>query len=107
MPLISQVVARNLALPGHVREKIEERILKLDGFFDVIRKCVVTVEGPGAHHQQGEHSVHIALAVPHREIVVNHRSDQSLENAVREAFSAADRQLQDYSRRLHAQRSAI
>jgi ribosome-associated translation inhibitor RaiA len=105
MPLISQVVARNLDLPARVREKIEERILKLDGFFDVIRKCVVTVEGPGAHHQKGEHSVRIAIDVPHREIAVDHRSDESLEIAVREAFSAADRQLQDYSRRLR-ERSA-
>lgn len=100
MPLISRIVARQTDIPGPIRRKIEERIGKLDEFYDRIESCVVTVDGPGPHHRKGRTSVHVAIAVPQRRIVANHGGDVSLDIAVREAFAAADRQVEDYARKL-------
>ncbi|KAF0246763.1 MAG: putative sigma 54 modulation protein/ribosomal protein [Planctomycetota bacterium] len=100
MPPITRIVERRFEIPDSVRRKIEQRIEKLDEFFDRIGHCVVTVVGPGAHHRKSRKSVHIAISVPKSRIVVNHGGDISLEIAVREAFGKADRQLEDYARRL-------
>ena len=100
MPLNSRIVARRIEISGSIRRKIEKRIDKLDEFYDRIKDCVVTVEGPGTHHKKGMNSVHVAISVPRRRIVANHGGDVSLEIAVREAFGAVDRQLEDYARKL-------
>lgn len=100
MPLKSRIHAHQVELPESIRARIETRIGKLDEFYDRIQSCDVAIEGPGAHHHRGPHTVRLAIAVPKREIVVDRQSAVSLEVAVREAFAAADRQLEDYARRL-------
>lgn len=101
MQIPMQITVRDIenseALETHIREKAK----KLDEFFDHIISCRVVVEMPHKHHHQGkEFNVRISVGVPGREIVVNRDKDEDVYVALRNAFDAAKRQLDDYVRQL-------
>lgn len=100
-----QVSFRNMD-PSEVMEaRIREKAGKLDQYFDQIMSCRVTVEAPHRHHHKGNlYRVRIDITVPDDELVVSHdRHDNHAHEdayvAIRDAFTAAQRQLEDYSRR--------
>jgi ribosomal subunit interface protein len=85
------------ALETHIREKAE----KLDEFFKHIMSCRVVVEMPHKHHHQGkEFNVRIDIGVPGSEIAVNRDHSEDVYVAIRDAFDAAKRQLEDYARKI-------
>lgn len=82
------------ALETHIRGKVE----KLEEFFKHITSCRVVVEVPHKHHHQGKQfNVRIDIGVPGSEIVVNHDHDEDIYVALRDAFDAAKRRLEDYA----------
>jgi ribosomal subunit interface protein len=86
------------ALETHIREKAE----KLETFFEPIMSCRVVVEMPHQHKHQGKaFNVRIDIGVPGSEIVVNRDRHEDVYVALRDAFDAAKRQLEDYARRLN------
>jgi ribosomal subunit interface protein len=85
------------ALEAHIREKAE----KLETFFEPIMSCRVVVEMPHQHKHQGKiFTVRIDIGVPGKEIVVNRDKHEDVYVALRDAFDAARRQLEDYGHRL-------
>ncbi len=85
------------ALETHIREKAE----KLDEFFDRIMSCRVVVEVPHKHQHQGKQfNVRLDIGVPGSEIVVNRDHAEDVYVALRDAFDAAKRQLEDYARKM-------
>lgn len=85
------------ALETHIREKAK----KLDEFFNHIMSCRVVVEMPHKHHHQGKQfNVRIDIGVPGNEIVVNRDHSEDVYVALRDAFDAAKRQLEDYARKV-------
>ena len=85
------------ALETHIRDKAN----KLDEFFDRIMSCRVVVEVPHKHHQQGKQfNVRLDIGVPGSEIVVNRDHAEDVYVALRDAFDAAKRQLEDYARKM-------
>ncbi len=85
------------ALETHIREKAG----KLETFFEPIMSCRVVVEMPHQHKHQGKFfNVRIDIGVPGNEIVVNRDRHEDVYVALRDAFDATRRQLDDYSRRL-------
>jgi ribosomal subunit interface protein len=85
------------ALEAHIREKAE----KLETFFEPIMSCRVVVEMPHQHKHQGKFfTVRIDIGVPGKEIVVNRDRHEDVYVALRDAFDAARRQLEDYGHRL-------
>ena len=85
------------ALEAHIREKAK----KLDEFFNHIMSCRVVVEMPHKHHHQGKQfNVRIDIGVPGNEIVVNRDHSEDVYIALRDAFDAAKRQLEDYARKV-------
>jgi len=85
------------ALEAHIREKAK----KLDEFFTHIMSCRVVVEMPHKHHHQGKQfNVRIDIGVPGNEIAVNRDHSEDAYIAVRDAFDAAKRQLEDYARKI-------
>ena len=83
------------ALNNSIREKAE----KLDRYYDHIMSCRVTLELAGRHKHQGrQFLVHVDLKVPGEEIAITHQHDEDLQIALREAFDAARRKLEDYAR---------
>lgn len=104
MQLPLQITIRDVesseALEAHIRDKAK----KLDEFFDHIMSCRVVVEMPHKHHQQGkQYTVRIDIGVPGSEIVVNRDHSEDVYVALRDAFDAAKRQLEEYARILHGQ----
>jgi ribosomal subunit interface protein len=102
MRLPLQVTFRNMDRSQALEADIEEKISKLDQFYDHIMSCRVVVEAGHKHHQQGNlFAVSIHLSVPGRELVVsrNPQENQAHEDAyvaVRDAFDALRRQLEDF-----------
>jgi ribosomal subunit interface protein len=88
-----------------VEAKIRERTAKLDRFFDRIMGCRVVVESPHRRHHQGKlFHVRVDLTVPGGELAVTrepaeHHAHEDVFVAIRDAFDAAQRQLEDYARR--------
>lgn len=90
-------VEHSAALETHIREKAK----KLDEFFDHIMSCRVVVEVPHKHHHQGKQfNVRIDIGVAGGEIAVNREQAEDVYVALRDAFDAAKRQLEDYARKL-------
>lgn len=125
------VTFRNLAPSKAVEDHLRERAAKLGVFYDRIISCRVTVESPHRHRHKGAaYQVRIDLSLPGRDIVIdhaprrvsaaapdeagaevtlrqNHRpakqsAHEDLYVAIRDAFNAAGRKLQDQVRRRNA-----
>src|SRR5450759_1707021 len=101
MQIPLQITIRDMehsdALETHIRDKAD----KLNEFFDRIMSCRVVVEMPHKHHQQGKQfNVRIDIGVPGSEIVVNRDHAEDVYVALRDAFDAAKRQLEDYARKI-------
>ena len=100
MELPLQVTLRDVSPSEAVEGYIRERAAKLDAFYDRIMGCRVVVEAPVRHHRKGgPFKVRIDLTVPGDELVVNRQSDEDLYVAIRDAFDAMRRRLEDYARR--------
>lgn len=100
MELMLQITTRDIphseALENHIREKAE----KLGKFYPHILHCRIVVELPHKHKHQGRiFDVHLDMTVPGAELVVNRVANEDVYVAVRDAFDAAKRQLEDYARR--------
>ncbi len=90
-------VEHSEALEAHIREKAK----KLDEFFNHIMSCRVVVEVPHKHHQQGkQYNVRLDIGVAGGEIAVNRDHSEDVYVALRDAFDVANRQLEDYARKL-------
>jgi ribosomal subunit interface protein len=105
MQLPLQVTFRNMPRSEAVEIKIREKVDKLNKFYDRIMSCRVVVEAPHAHHHQGKlFHVNVDITVPNGELVVSrdkhdNHAHEDLYVAIRDAFNAAQRQLQGYARK--------
>lgn len=88
-----------------IEEDIRGRVQHLEQFHERIVACRVVVEVPHRHGHKGKiYHIHIDLSVPGGEIVVTREAglDHAHEDvyvALRDAFSAAQRQLEDHVRK--------
>jgi ribosomal subunit interface protein len=101
MPVPVQIVFHEIhqseAMESHIREKTE----KLESFHPKLMSCHVSVEQPHRHKHQGKlFNVRISLRVPRGGLVVSREQHQDVYVALRDAFDAARRQLEDNARRL-------
>jgi ribosome-associated translation inhibitor RaiA len=105
MQLPPQIAFDNLPHSAAVEGVVREKIAKLEEFCDRITGCRVVVGMPHRHHAHGNrYEVRIDLTVPGEEIVVNreappHTQYRDVHVAIRDAFDAARRKLEDYVRR--------
>ena len=104
MQISLQITARDISLSEAVETDIREKAAKLELFYDKIMKCRVVLEAPVQHHRKGgPFKVRIDLTVPGAELIVNHQAHEDLYVAIRDAFDAAQRQLENYVRRQRGQ----
>lgn len=100
-----QITFRGLPPSEPIEARVRERVDKLDSLYDRISRCHVLIDTPHAHHHKGHlYEIHITIRVPQHDIVVSHASEANHAHedayvAVRDAFDAATRQLEDYVRR--------
>ncbi len=100
MKIPLQITVRNLSLSEAAESEIQKKVEKLDSICDKIVGCRVRVEAPHRHKQQGIlYNVRIDLTVPGKEIVVKREHHEDVYVAIRDAFSAARRQVQNYMRK--------
>lgn len=96
-----QITFRDMPSSDALEANIREKARKLEQVFADIVSCRVVVEQPAKHQQQGKpFNVHIDLGVPGKEIVVDRQENEDAYVALRDAFDAAKRQLEDYARQL-------
>lgn len=99
------IVFRDMPPSEFVEAKIREKAAMLDKFYDRVMSCRVVVEMPHGHHNKGKlFHVTVDLTVPDGELVVNrspkdHHAHEDVYVAIRDAFDAAKRQLQEYARK--------
>ena len=105
MQLPLQITFRNMESSPAIEAKIRERAAKLDQYWDRITSCRVVVETPHRHRHRGKlYHVRIDLTVPNGELVVGRmpaqrHAHEDVYAAIRDAFNAARRRLEDYVRR--------
>ena len=104
MQIPLQIIFRGIPHSDAVEARIREKVDKLDRFHSHIMSCRVAVESEHQHHHQGnQYHIRIDITTPRKELVVSreHHDKQAHEDiyvAIRDAFNAATRQLEDYSR---------
>ncbi|TAK09934.1 MAG: HPF/RaiA family ribosome-associated protein [Candidatus Manganitrophaceae bacterium] len=100
MQLPLQVTVRNVALSEVAEEDIREKAAMLDEYYDRIMSCHVIVDAPHRHRHKGLlYDVRIDLTVPGAELVIRREPNEDVYVAIRDAFDAARRQLEDFARR--------
>ena len=105
MQLPLQVTFRHMDASEAMEANIRERVDELDKFFDQIMSCRVVVEAHHKHHRQGNlYHVRVDLKVPGEELVVSrapgeHHAHEDAYVAIRDAFDAIRRQLEDHARK--------
>jgi cold shock CspA family protein len=129
MEIPLQITFRNMPRSQAIENNIREKASKLESFYDRIMSCRVIVEAPHRRHRKGKtYEVRIDLTVPGGELVINHSpkrlkavksslaeppETKLIEShkpskqgahadayvAIRDAFNAAGRKLQDHARR--------
>ena len=105
MQLPMQIVFRNMEPSAAVEAKVRARVDKLEQYYDRIMSCRVVVEQRHRHaHQGNQFHVRIDLKVPNGELVASRdppeqQAHEDVYVAVRDAFDAIRRQLEDYVRR--------
>ena len=108
MPL--QVTFRQMDPSDAVQEAIRKRSDKLVQFYDRIVSCRVVVHAPHRHHHKGKlYSISVDVKVPdgdvavHRDAVERH-AHEDIYVAIRDAFDAAERQLDEL---IHRRRGEV
>lgn len=90
-----QIVSKEFSLPEWADAMIRERAEELEKHHPHIVGCDVRVDGPGPHHRQGEFQVSLVAKIPGKQLVVNHKHDDDLGQAIGLAFDAMTRRLDD------------
>ena len=102
MELPLQITFRNMDPSESVETNVREKAMKLERLSDRITSCRVVIEAPHRHHKKGKlYNVGIDISIPGKELVVNHNGPKNHAHedvyvAIRDAFSAATRQLEDH-----------
>jgi len=105
MELPLQIAFRNMHPSEPIAARIRDRAARLDRHHGRVMGCRVVVEAPHRHHRRGHlYHVRVDLTVPSGELLVTrdpaeHHAHKDVLVAVRDAFDAATRRLQDFARR--------
>ena len=100
------VTFRDIERSEAIEQRVRERAERLTRYSDRIGTCHVVVQAPHRHHHKGKlYDVRIQVHLPGHDVVVNHEglNDHTHEDvfvAIRDAFDAAERQVEDLQRRL-------
>ena len=96
-----QVMFRNIEHSAVIEASINEKAAKLDRFYDRIMSCRVVVEEIQRRHHQGNlYSVRIDITVPGKELAVSRQENADAYVAIRDAFDATVRLLEEHGRQL-------
>lgn len=90
---------RHIPQSEALEARIRSKAAKLDEFHPNVTGCTVAIEEQRRHHHQGRwFNVRVVVHLPNHEIVVNRDHDEDPYVALRDAFNAAGRRLEDFAR---------
>jgi ribosomal subunit interface protein len=99
MQLPVQVTYRGMESSAAIEDAVREKAAKLEQFHPRLMSCRVVIEQAGRHQTKGKQFVvRVDLKAPGGEIAVNRDHDQDVYVALRDAFDAARRKLEDFIR---------
>ena len=100
MDIPLQVSLHGIAHSDALDNAIRQRAAKLERYYDRIVSCRVVLELAARHQRKGkQYTVRIDLKVPGDELAITREHDEDPRVALRDAFDAARRRLEDYARR--------
>lgn len=95
-----QITMRAIPHSEMLEDHIRHKAIKLESYYPNLVGCRVVVEVPHRHKHQGrQFSVRLDITVPGGKLVVNREADGDAYVALRDAFDAARRQIEDFGRR--------
>ena len=106
MQIPLRITFRDMPSSETVEARVRERAAALERFHPKITGCHVVIEAHHRHHRQGHlYHVSVHIVLPEGEIAVTrdpaeHHAHEDVLVAVRDAFDAAERRLEDRVRRL-------
>lgn len=109
MQIPLQVSFRGMDRSPAVEEAVRDHTAKLEQYFEHVVACRVMVEVDHHRHHKGNlYHVRIDLSVPGAELVVSRDPGELADHgdvyvAVRDAFDAMGRKLEDHARRIRGQ----
>jgi ribosomal subunit interface protein len=104
MKIPLQISFHDMPVSPALETLIREKAAKLEQFHPNMTGCRVVVDKPHNHSQQGEQfAVTVDVSVPGANLVVNHVRNEDANVAVRDAFLAARRQVEDHVKRKQAE----
>ena len=94
-----QITFRNFPRSDAVEARIRDKAAKLEEFHPRIMSCHVAVEELDRHRHQGKQfTVRLDIRVPGHELVVDREHHEDIYVALRDAFNAAGRKLEELGR---------
>lgn len=94
-----EISTRLVQLTPALEDDLRKRAAKLERYYDRITSCRIAVERPSNHHNEGgPYRVRLDITVPGSELVAN-KEAEDLNTAIRDAFQAAERQVDTFSQR--------
>jgi ribosomal subunit interface protein len=107
MKLPVQIAFRGLEPSAAVEAAAREKVAKLELFCKDLISCRVEIEQLDKHRQQGRpFLVRIDVTLPGHELTVNQQPNEDAYVALRDAFDAMRRQVEDVVRRTRDQQTA-
>ena len=110
MEIRPEISFQNVEHSDAVERAVQARIEELERFFQRIVACRVVVDAPHKNKRKGQiYEIRIDLSVPGKDIAVTREAgeDHAHEDiyvAIRDAFDAAQRLLEDYVRKMSSHR---
>ena len=108
MQIPLQITFREIGPSPAIEANIREKVDRLERLFDRITSCRVVVEARNTTHKKGTlYNCLVDITVPGEEIVVGHtgpitHAHEDVHVAIRDAFDAASRRLEDHARRMRS-----
>jgi cold shock CspA family protein len=105
MQIPVEITFKEMERSAAVEDRIRELAGRLERVYDRVVRCDVMVETPHRHQSKGrQFHVRVRLTVPGGEIVASHDpgpygAHEDVYVAIRDAFAAAKRQLEDHARK--------
>jgi len=97
-----QITVRGFPITPAIEALTRKKVEKLEQFYGRICACRVVLDFQQKNKHQGKlFSAHIDLTVPGKELVVTRKYNEDIYIAIRDAFQALTRQLEEHSRKRH------
>jgi ribosomal subunit interface protein len=101
MQLPLQVTYRGMESSAALEDAVRDKAAKLEQFHPRLMSCRVVIEQAARHKTKGrQFMVRVDLKAPGGEIAVNRDHDDDVYVALRDAFDAARRKLEDFAREI-------